>query len=64
MSRIDEEYTPEETARRRDAVLKVMLNTKPQRRATSPESPEKRKKAADRPAAARGGRRGKDAPAS
>jgi hypothetical protein len=28
----DDDYSPEETARRRDAVLKVMVNTPPQPR--------------------------------
>lgn len=58
-----EDYSPEETARRRDAVLKIMVNTKPQHRVTSPGSSGNRKKAADHPSAARGGRRGKGAPA-
>jgi len=59
-----ETYTPEETARRRDEVLRVMLNTKPQPRATAPHGPGNQKKAADLPVAAGGGRRGKGARAS
>ena len=34
----DKEYTDEETAQRRDSVLKIMLNTKPQPHVTAPPS--------------------------
>ena len=33
---VDDQYSPEEAARRRDAVLKIMVNTPPQPRATRP----------------------------
>jgi hypothetical protein len=40
----DESFSPEETARRRDAVLKIMVNTPPQPHATRPPAqPRKRK---------------------
>jgi hypothetical protein len=32
----DDQYSPDETARRRDAVLKIMVNTPPQPRTTRP----------------------------
>ena len=38
------DFSPEETARRRDAVLKRMLNTPPQPRATPSRSPLKSRK--------------------
>jgi hypothetical protein len=54
----NDEFSEEETAKRRDAVLKIMVNTPPQPRATHPPGqPKKRKptgegrapKASDRP---------------
>jgi hypothetical protein len=39
----DDEYSPEETARRRDAVLKILVNTPPQPQATRPPRPRKKK---------------------
>jgi len=40
----DDQYSPEETARRRDAVLKIMVNTPPQPRVTRrPVQPGKQK---------------------
>jgi len=38
----DDEYSPEETARRRDAVLKILVNTPPQPQATRPPRPRKK----------------------
>ena len=47
----DETYSPEETARRRDAVLKILVNTPPQPQANRPARPGKKKTtASDRPA--------------
>jgi len=37
------EYSPEETARRRDAVLKILVNTPPQPHATRPARLRKKK---------------------
>jgi hypothetical protein len=46
-----DEYSSEETARRRDAVLKILVNTPPQPQATCPPRPRKKKTiASDRPA--------------
>lgn len=39
----DDEYSPEEAARRRDAVLKIMVNTPPQPRASNRQTQGKRK---------------------
>ena len=39
----DETYSPEETARRRDAVLKILVNTPPQPQATRSARPRKKK---------------------
>jgi hypothetical protein len=56
----DDEYSPEDAARRRDAVLKIMVNTPPQPRATqSPARSKKQKsigedRAKARPSAHRG----------
>lgn len=52
----NDEYAPDEAARRRDAVLKIMVNTPPQPRTSSRQAQRKRKstgagrarKAADR----------------
>jgi len=53
----DDQYSPEEAARRRDAVLKIMVNTPPQPRVSNRPTQGKQKstgagrarKAADRP---------------
>lgn len=58
----DDEYSPEEAARRRDAVLKIMVNTPPQPHATrSPVRSKKKQKSAgeDRAKARPSARRGK-----
>jgi hypothetical protein len=39
-----DEYSPEETARRRDAVLKILVNTPPQPHATRQGKPKERRK--------------------
>jgi hypothetical protein len=39
----DDEYSDEETARRRDAVLKILLSTPPQPHVTRPAQPGKQK---------------------
>jgi hypothetical protein len=39
----DDEYSPEETARRRDAVLKILVNTPPQPQVTRSDHPEMRR---------------------
>jgi hypothetical protein len=39
----DDEYSPEETARRRDAVLKILVNTPPQPQAIRSTHPRKKK---------------------
>jgi hypothetical protein len=39
----DEEYGPEETTRRRDAVLKIMVNTPPQPRPSNRQADKNRK---------------------
>jgi hypothetical protein len=45
----DAEYSPDETARRRDEVVRRMANTPPQPKAKIPVRPEKKKRAgADR----------------
>jgi hypothetical protein len=61
----EEDYDPEETARRRDAVLKIMVNTAPQPRvsAPSPKAGKRKKAASDRAVPPKGGR-GKPGPAS
>jgi hypothetical protein len=43
MTEQDENYSAEETARRRDAVLKIMVNTPPQPRASNPSARKTRK---------------------
>jgi hypothetical protein len=40
----DDQFSPEETARRRDAVLKIMVNTPPQPRTNRPPGQSKRRK--------------------
>ena len=40
----DDEYSPEETARRRDAVLKILVNTPPRPQATRQGEPKERRK--------------------
>jgi len=46
----DDQYSPVETARRRDAVLKILVNTPPQPQATRPTRPRKKKTTvSDRP---------------
>lgn len=55
-----DEYSPEETARRRDAVLKILVNTPPQPQATRSTRPRKKKTtASDRPARKASGRQKK-----
>jgi hypothetical protein len=44
MAKADEEYSPEETARRRDAVLKILVNTPPQPRTTRQDQPKEQRK--------------------
>jgi len=41
----DDQYTPEEVARRRDAVLKIMVNTPPQPRVSNRPAGKNRKPA-------------------
>jgi hypothetical protein len=57
----DDQYGPEETAQRRDAVLKIMVNTPPQPHATRPAVRSKKRKStgADRAKAKPSARRGK-----
>jgi hypothetical protein len=43
MTEKDDEFSAEEAARRRDAVLKIMVNTPPQPRATRQAQPKTRK---------------------
>jgi hypothetical protein len=43
MRSVDAEYSDEETARRRDAVLKIMVNTPPQPHANNRPTQKKRK---------------------
>ena len=40
----NDEYSPEEAERRRDAVLKIMVNTPPQPRSSSPPARSKKRK--------------------
>lgn len=55
-----DEYSPEETARRRDAVLKILVNTPPQPQVTRSDRPEKKKTtASDRAVRKPSGRRKK-----
>jgi len=43
MTESNDEYSPEETARRRDAVLKILVNPPPQPHATRSTRPGKKK---------------------
>lgn len=56
-----DEYSPEEAERRRDAVLKILVNTPPQPRATHPPGRSKKRKSTgvDRAKAKPSVRRGK-----
>ena len=44
MAEREDDYSPKETARRRDAVLKIMVNTPPQPRSNGPRARSKKQK--------------------
>ncbi|HVC52479.1 MAG TPA: hypothetical protein VND87_10695 [Stellaceae bacterium] len=59
----NDQYDPEETARRRDAVLKIMVNTPPQPRVTRQAPKTRKSAAADRAGPKASGRPRKSDPA-